>query len=481
MPNKFSSKYQLYCEKCGARFTDLNGNCPICSGQIFVSYSELSLNIRYCESIWRYIDLLPVDKGDNIITMGEGYTPLVQSQRLAQKLGLRRLYMKDETQNPTGSFVDRGISVDISKFSKRYRHFICATLGDTGASLSAYAARAGVKSTIYVPEQIDTGKLYQMLLCGSDVKIVRDYEHALMHAESHKDVRIFRENSPYYLEGIKTIAFEILEQLGWEPPDFILAPMGTGGLVTAIWKGILELETIGIIEDTPSIIGVQVKGIDTIVREFYGYNKNGPLEPSGILARDLNVANPILSKHAIKAIKESGGTAVSIQNDKIPRYIRLLSTLEGIIADPAGVIPIVALEELVASYTVLPSESIVAIITGSGLKAPEILYNIVPMTDLLERIVGVSDIARVRRIGDTKFLIMRILSEKPMHGYELRKQLQKKYGLSLTTATIYQHLHELTTYGLISKLTKKVKGRVRHYYFVTEAGSRLLNIHKQKD
>jgi len=470
-------KYYLECMGCGGKFKDIENPCPLCGSQLFVRYTEVKLDIRDTPSMWRYIDLLPIDTDSSIVSLGEGYTPLMRAERISKILGTQELYLKDETRNPTGSFIDRGVSVEISRIQRRYKRIVCATLGDTGASLSAYAAKAGIKPIIYAPEKINIGKLYQMLLCGAEVLITKNYEEALMLAKTHKtNEKVFSEYSPYYLEGIKTIAYEVMEQLNWKTPDFVVVPMGTGGLITMIWKGVRELLELGLIEDTPGLIGVQIEGADPIVRAFRGEETD--FLRGKTIAIDLMVRRPMLQRFAISAIRESNGIAISVEDDVIPRYIKMLAEGEGIIAEPSAIVPLIALKKLLDLGDILPSESVIIIITGSGLKTIDSLQEIVPIEDISLRLMGIPEKTTIRKIGETKLMILNLLSEGMMHGYEIRKKLREKYGISLALSTIYQHLHELMNYGLISRVGRKTKNKTKYCYFLTRSGRKLIEKHE---
>ncbi len=466
-------KYRVRCIKCGGSFQDIETLCPMCGGLCLIEYEKIEIPTNKKRSIWRYIDGLPI-RNEPIISLEEGFTPLISARKINKKLGLKNLYIKDETRNPMGAFIDRGMSVEITKFKEKYKHFVCPTLGDTGASISAYCARAGIKSTIYVPEKTNIGKLYQMLLCGAHVNIVRSFEAALYFAETHrKEARVFSEASPYYMEGIKTIAYEIAEQLKWISPDYIIVPMGTGALITAIYKGFRELLDAEKIDTIPRLVGVQIEGADAISRAFKNEEEDNKLV-STTFAIDLHIERPIWRDPALLAIKKTHGLAISIENSLIPEFIKLLAETEGIIAEPAAIVSIIALSYLIRDGSILPSEKVVSVITGSGLKTIDILMSMIPLEKFSKKIIGSTPKAEIKRLGETKIRILQILSKEPMHGYKIKKMLKNIFGIDISFPTIYQHLQDLLEYGLVSRITKQKKKRTQYYYILTKKGRILI-------
>jgi len=469
-----TSKFFLECTKCGARFVETDNICPICGGILNVIYTTNVLRPKNINSIWRYQDRLPI-VNENIVSLGEGLTPLLKAENLGRLLRVNNLYIKDETRNPTGSFIDRGISVEITKIRKKTKNIICASLGDTGASISAYASKAGISVTVFVPRNVNIGKLYQMLLCNAEVRIARSYDEALsiVHSRHLKDI-IFSEASPYYLEGIKTIAFEIAEQLEWNVPDFVVVPMGTGGLITMMWKGFKELKKCGLIDDLPRLIGVQVKGADPITKIYSGWKKDYIKYFKDTLATDLQISKPILGELAVSSIRESNGKAISVENKKIPQFIKTLAGTEGIISEPAGIIPIIAVKELRDQGDILQNEIVVVVVTGSGLKTLDVLQKLIPIEQIGKKIASLSSGAVMRPLGETKIRILKLLEGEPMHGYGIRKKLREKFNMLLSMSTIYQHLYELMDLGLVSRLHGETGKKRKIYYVLTDRGKEIV-------
>jgi len=390
-------------------------------------------------------------------------TPIVEANNLAKVLGVKKLYIKDETRNPTGSFVDRGISVVVNNIEEDTKEIVCSTRGDTGASLAVYSARIKLKARIYVPRDVDLGKLYIMLLSGADVRIVPDFLTATYLAETESmQTKVVMETLPSYIEGLKTISFEIFEQLNMNIPDIIIVPVGSGALISAIWKGFEELRKLNLLDNTPRLVGVQVEGADPITMLF----NRMKLEKMSAktLARDTELFIPGLAETALEAVRRSGGVMISVSNTEIPRYIELLARTEGIIAEPSAVLSIIAISRILNSFIDADSE-VLAVITGSGLRTPDVLRNLLPIEDMLRKVS--EDIPRLAtsRLGETKIQILTILKHKPLHGYGIKKELANRYNKNLSTATIYQHLRELENMGLVSR-TRKVGKRGKVLYMV---------------
>ncbi|MCR8432621.1 MAG: threonine synthase [Candidatus Korarchaeota archaeon] len=450
------------CRKCRSRFSTEFLRCPICGGLLTANYDNLSWKPLNLNSIWRYSCLLPRNR-TTIVTLGEGMTPIVEANNLAKVLGVKKLYIKDETRNPTGSFVDRGISVVVNNIEEDTKEIVCSTRGDTGASLAVYSARIKLKARIYVPRDVDLGKLYIMLLSGADVRIVPDFLTATYLAETESmQTKVVMETLPSYIEGLKTISFEIFEQLNMNIPDIIIVPVGSGALISAIWKGFEELRKLNLLDNTPRLVGVQVEGADPITMLF----NRMKLEKMSAktLARDTELFIPGLAETALEAVRRSGGVMISVSNTEIPRYIELLARTEGIIAEPSAVLSIIAISRILNSFIDADSE-VLAVITGSGLRTPDVLRNLLPIEDMLRKVS--EDIPRLAtsRLGETKIQILTILKHKPLHGYGIKKELANRYNKNLSTATIYQHLRELENMGLVSR-TRKVGKRGKVLYMV---------------
>lgn len=421
---------------------------------------------------WRYVEVLPVEPGWRIISLGEGGTFLHRCSKLGEKLRLRELFVKDETTNPTGSFLDRGASVALTRAVKvGVDRVVCASTGNLGASLSAYAAKAGVECVVYVPMKVDLGKLYQMMAYGADVKFADSIEEACVKA-SRQPGYLVTLADPFLLEGLKTTMWEVCDQLEWEPPDVVVMPMGSGGHVYMTWRALKEMVELGVVEEARTrIVGVQPKGCAPIVRAFeLGLDRVEPVEEVNTSLVDIGLRSPPHGDAALEAIRESGGYAVAVSDGEALEAAKALARLEGIFSEPAASSTIAGLAKLLDEGRIDRGERVVCVITGEGLKDPKTAASIASMRP--ERlIVGVR--ARAK-LGRTKLMILKALSRRALHGYGLLREL-KREGLEVRPPSIYQHLSELEEMGLIRSVgVEVVDGRRRKVYEVTERGRRLL-------
>jgi threonine synthase len=454
----------LRCSQCSAIFKPFppEARCKKCGGLLEYAYDFNCLKnteLTAVLSFWRYRSCLPEVK--NVVTMGEGGTPLQLAKRLTDTVGLKVVYLKDETRNPTGSFRDRCTALMVSNaLDHGYESVICASNGNLGASLAAYCARSGILCHILVPEMVDMGKLAQMLIYDAVIEehgetVDCSIERAEALAKETGWYQATAELNPLAVEAQKTIAYETAEQLG--APDWFIAPMGSGGTLYSIWKGFKEAQNLGLVDNMPKMVGVQAEGCAPIV-ETYLKKKNEALEVSGSATHALGilVRKPLNVKWAVEAISASGGVAVSVADSEIIEGEQEIARLEGVFAEPASSATIAALKKLVSKGTIDKQDSVVCLITGSGLKA----------TDVLQALTKKRKTAVVGLELSTKEKILRILSEKETYGYDMWKKL----GKSMTRAAVYQHLNDLSERGLVATYEKEG----RKYFRVTERGKRVL-------
>ena len=352
-------------------------------------------------SVWKYREFLPISDESKIITLQEGGTPLYKCERLAERLGIKNLYVKNEGANPTGSFKDRGMTVGVSKALEfNVKTVICASTGNTSASLAAYAARAGLNCVVLIPHgKIALGKLSQAMMYGAKVVAVKgNFDAALkivVNASKTFGLYLLNSINPFRIEGQKTAAFEICEQLGWKAPDRIIIPVGNAGNITAYWKGFKELEAIEIIKELPRMTGVQASGASPIVNAFAnGSERIEPVSDPETIATAIRIGSPVNWKRALKAIRESGGVAVTVTDDEIIYAQKLLARTEGIFVEPASAASIAGLKKLIESGEIGSEETVVCIATGHGLKDPgaaikacEKIVEIEPSLEELERVL----------------------------------------------------------------------------------------------
>ena len=379
----------LVCIDCGATH-EPGGNvlvCVKCGGLLEVAYSRsvfrsVSFNGR---GVWRYRSLLP--KVERIVTLSEGDTPLVKAERLGESLGLKNLYVKFEGANPTGSFKDRGMTVAVSIALKFHAKSVaCASTGNTSASMSAYAARAGLRSLVFLPDgYVAHGKLLQAVAHGATIVRVRgNFDEALETLLSHrKELGVYVLNSvnPYRVEGQKTIAFETWEGLN-RMPDFVVYPVGNAANISSGWKGFKELVEAGLAESKPRMIGVQAEGAAPIAKAYLrGEETIEPVEKPDTVATAIRIGRPFSWKKALKAIRDSHGTAVTVSDGEILRAQVDLARMEGLFTEPAGAAPVAGLAKLSKEGFFKGDETIVAVVTGHGLKDPSV--NIKPYAELV--------------------------------------------------------------------------------------------------
>jgi threonine synthase len=451
----------LRCVECGSVVEPYppRYKCAKCGGLLeYKIDTEKAKTLAFTGGLtfWRYRKLLPETR--NLATMQEGGTPLYKATRLAREMDLAALYLKDETRNPTNSFRDRAAAlVTANILDLNYTAAVCATNGNMGASLSAYCAKYEVNCHLLIPRLVDMGKLAQMLVYDAVIEehgetVDESIQRAEELAEETGWYQATPELNPLVVEAQKTIAYEVSEQLG--TPDWLITSMGSGGTVYSVWKGLTELHEIGIVDRLPRIVGVQAEGCSPIVDAYHG-SKRSRAKPSthaiGIL-----VAKPLQRDLALKAIRQSNGMAVSISDEEIFQAERQIAKLEGLFAEPASSGTIAVAKELRSQGVIGRNESVVCLITGSGLKA----------TDVLQALSKKRKTAIVGAEFSTKEKILRVLNKKDSYGYELWKEL----GKTMTRSAVYQHLNELCDRGLTSTYDK----RGRKYFAVTQRGRRVL-------
>jgi threonine synthase len=331
--------------------------------------------------VWKYRELLPIEREESIITLAEGGTGLHRCQRLGRKLGLRKLYVKNEGENPTGSFKDRGMTVAISKAKELgKKKVLCASTGNTAASLAAYSARAGMECIVLIPKgKIAGGKMLQVTIHGARIIQVKgDFDQAfataLELADRNRELYLMNSLNPYRLEGQKTLAFEISDQLDSKTPDTVILPVGNGGNISAAWKGFTEFQHLSITRTRPRMIGVQAEKAAPIAQAVKRKeNKIRPVHNPQTIATAIRIGSPVNWPKVLKAITESKGTAETVTDPEILLAQRELATIEGIFVEPASAASIAGLKKLHGTGKIDPSETIVCVTTGHGLKDPSIL------------------------------------------------------------------------------------------------------------
>ncbi len=330
-------------------------------------------------SVWRYRDLMPIADPTRIVTLGEGGTGLHRCKRLGKALGLEELYVKNEGENPTGSFKDRGMTVGVTKAVELgVKSVICASTGNTSASLAAYAAKAGLLCAVLIPSgKIAYGKLAQAIIYGAKVVQVRgNFDQALdivfKLSEKHRSIYLLNSINPFRIEGQKSLGFEICEQLDNKPPNRVVVPVGNAGNISAIWKGFTEFHNLGFVKTLPKMTGIQASGSAPIAEMIKtGSKELKPVAKPETIATAIRIGAPVSWKKAVNAIRDSGGTAETVTDDEILEAQKTLSRLEGLFVEPASASSIAGLKKLVENGTIDRNEHVVCVTTGHGLKDPD--------------------------------------------------------------------------------------------------------------
>ena len=469
---------QLYCPECGAThpISLFTKTCSRCSSVLFVGYdyNDVAKNLNKdgteASGLWNYSNLLPPSRGPTV-SLGEGGTFLQRSSRLADACGVRTLYLKNETMNPTGSFIDRGVAVEISgAVASQVRELQCAPTGNLGASLAAYAARAGLECTVNISADINPGKLLQMIAYDARIKL-----GSMAPSRDPKCLRVTPVD-PYILEGEKTIAFEVWDQLRPKLDTHVIAPMGTGGLITMLWKGMRELVKVGVAEEAECrLTGVQASGCAPIVEAFRKNTTVRETENTETLAIDLKVTRPPLGDMALDAIHSSHGSALAVSDEEILEATRLLAKTEGIFAEPVSASTVAALKKMVDAKEIDPQDEVVCVITGAGLKDPSATSRLLDRRRRVKFLVRHKGSLEPTIMGKTKTMILQLLGKRETYGYEAWKQLGKQ-GIHIRIPSIYQHFSELEALGLVERSkTLTVAGKPeRRCYLLTTRGRETL-------
>ncbi len=377
----------LKCKECSAEY-ELQAIhvCEFCFGPLEVSYDYDALRRHVTResiqagpnSIWRYKSFLPVAT-DNPIDVGTGMTPLVRSNRLARRLGLKKLYIKNDAVNmPTLSFKDRVVSVALTRARELgFTTVSCASTGNLANSTAAIAAYAGLDCCVFIPADLEAGKVLGTLIYSPTVMAVQgNYDQvnrlccevANTYGWGFVNINL----RPYYSEGSKTLGYEVAEQLGWQLPDHIVAPLASGSLFTKIYKGFQEFIKVGLIADKKvRFSGAQADGCSPIAQAFReGRDFVKPVKPSTI-AKSIAIGNPADGIYALDVARKTGGNIESVSDAEIIEGIKLLAETEGIFTETAGGTTIAVLKKLVEAGKIDPEETTVAYITGNGLKTQE--------------------------------------------------------------------------------------------------------------
>ena len=388
LTSSFTSAFEaLKCKECGAEYEPIAIHvCEQCFGPLEVKYNYELLKQTVSRetieagpnSIWRYRAFLPVAT-DNYIDVGTGMTPLIEAKRLGRRLGLNRLYIKNDAVNmPTLSFKDRVVSVALSRARELgFTTVSCASTGNLANSTAAIAAHAGLECYVFIPSDLEAGKVLGTLIYNPTVMSVHgnyDQVNRLCSevANTYGWGFVNINLRPYYSEGSKTLGFEVAEQLGWKLPDHIVAPLASGSLFTKIYKGFREFVEVGLVEDKEvRFSGAQAEGCSPIAQAFReGRDFISPVKPNTI-AKSIAIGNPADGVYALELARKTNGNIESVNDAEIIAGMKLLAETEGIFTETAGGTTIAVLQKLVEAGKIDPDETTVVYITGNGLKTQE--------------------------------------------------------------------------------------------------------------
>jgi threonine synthase len=379
----------LRCHLCQATFpAEALYVCDKCLGPLEPVYDYGSIRLthdaieRRPKNLWRYRELLPI-AGEPRTGFNSGFTPLVRCERLADRLGVRELYVKDDSVNhPTLSYKDRVVSVAATRaLELGFKVLACASTGNLANSVAAHAARLGVECCVFIPDNLEAGKLLGSAVFNPTIlAIAGNYDDVNRLCTQVGDrygwgfVNINLRS--YYAEGAKTYGFEIVEQLGWRYPRHVVAPVAGGTLLPRILRGFRELKEIGLVDgDLPRMYAAQAAGCAPVVRALEaGLDHPEPVRPDTI-AKSIAIGNPADGYQVIQGIRATGGAGAAVSDMQIVDAIRLLAETEGIFTEPAGGTTLAAAVELIRRGTIPPDESIVVCITGNGYKTAEVVAN----------------------------------------------------------------------------------------------------------
>ncbi len=386
-PAMTSFATELECSGCGKKYplNKLNTICTECQSALLTRYDleaageqvDRDAFSRRPAGMWRWHELLPVQDMEHIVTLGEGDTPLLHTERAGKELGLSNLYVKEEGKNPTGTFKARGLAAAISRAKELgVKKVIIPTAGNAGGAMAAYAARGGLQALVYMPKDTPRANMIECRVTGAEVVLVdgliSDAARAAgekARAEGWFDVSTFKE--PYRVEGKKIMGYELAESFGWELPDVILYPTGGGTGLVGMCKAFDELEALGWLNNSqrPRMVAVQADGCAPVIKAFQdGAERCEFWADAHTLASGLRVPKSFADALILRDIRSTGGTAVAVSDEAILEAQRMLGRLEGIFAAPEGAATLAALQQLVSQKWIKPDERVVLFNTGTGLK-----------------------------------------------------------------------------------------------------------------
>jgi threonine synthase len=388
----------LKCKECSTTYPlEARYVCERCFGPLEVAYSapsgtpdELRRRIQAGpHTLWRYADFLPLE-GPPRSALPTGWTTLVRADRLAERLGLRELWVKNETANPTHSFKDRVVSVALARAQELgFDTVACASTGNLANAVAAHAAAAGLPSYVFIPADLEQEKILATGAYGTQIVAIRGNYDAVNRlctqvSDEREGWAFLNINvRPYYAEGSKTLAYETAEQLGWQLPDRVVAPIASGSLFTKVARGFQDFIDAGLLAgDLPVMCGAQAEGCSPVAQAFAaGTDVCRPVRPDTI-AKSLAIGNPADGPYAVELANRTGGAIESVTDDEIRAGIRLLAETTGIFTETAGGVTTAVLAKLAAAGAIDPEERVVAYITGDGLKTLDAVRGTAQVTEI---------------------------------------------------------------------------------------------------
>lgn len=411
--------YNLQCTNCGAIYPGNNGEyqCTKCGSSLFVTYDYQEIAKSIMEEgfpsgptgLWKYRKLLPVPTDAEVVTLNEGGTRLHKCSSLARSVKLDELYVKDETGNPTGTYKDRpaSVSISVAKFMGA-KTVAIASDGNAAPSVAAYAAKAGLKCFAFMPATTPGERLIQVQMYGAPViTIDGSVNECIDLVERGRQTHGWHHMStagpinPYQREASKTIAFEICEQLDWQVPDWVAAPVGGGGLAASVWQGFVELKMFGLIKKMPKMLFAQASGCAPLVRAFKAGDSPQEIrrwENPKTIATTIEVPFPLDGDLALQAVLDSGGAAIDVDDDEILAMTRKLSSLEGILVEPTAAASMAAV--LKGREKGLVEGVVVNIVTGTGLKTLSLFASLWDLGTQRKAVTSVADLNETEMARD---------------------------------------------------------------------------------
>lgn len=394
----------LQCRECKKEYTPtFRYICEECFGPLDVRYDfpQVTKNTfaNREHTYWRYHELLPIESKSNIVSIGAGLTPLIKADKLGERLGLNNLYIKNDSVNPTFSFKDRPAGVAVSKAKEFGLSAVgCASTGNLASATAAHAAKGGFPCYIFAPSDIEHAKITQALSYGANfIAVDGTYDDANRIAAQigdSKGIGIVNINMrSYYVEGSKTLAFEVAEQLDWKVPDHLVVPVGSGAMLNAICKGFEELEELSLLNKVSNMhmIAAQPHGCAPVVDAFKN-NKTEvtPVENPDTIAKSLAIGDPGDGQYVLKRLKQYNGYAEESSNREILDAILLLARTEGIFTEPAGGVSVSVLKKMVEAGKIDKNDSVICYVTGNGLKTTEVMMEVLSKPQTMQ-----ADIAKI--------------------------------------------------------------------------------------